>query len=243
MSFEALAWAWKQKTGSSGRKATLSALAQFADEHGHCFPSQAHIAEYTEQSERTVREHLAFLEKNGFISRVGRARQDGTKTTDFVSLNLSKPPAGFATGYKAKNQRKISPPAEFATGEKPQNPPAKIAAQEPVTNPSDPVIKKHNAPGKPVRTDFLAVLLADGVAEQVAKDFLSIRKAKRAPLTQTALDAIAREASKANLTLADAIQICTERSWQGFNASWLMAKSVGSESTQQRDYGQSGRLQ
>jgi len=40
MSFQALAWAWEQRTGSAGRKAVLGALAQFADEHGVCYPSQ-----------------------------------------------------------------------------------------------------------------------------------------------------------------------------------------------------------
>lgn len=138
MSFEALAWAWKQKTGSAGRKAVLSALAQFADEHGCCFPSQEHIAEYTEQSARTVREHMAWLEAHGYLRRTSRTRQDGTKTTDHIQLNLLKPAAEFSSGKRPASQRQISPAADFASGEKPHEPAAKIAAQEPVTITDEP---------------------------------------------------------------------------------------------------------
>ena len=138
MSFEALAWAWKQKTGNPGRKAVLSALAQFADELGYCFPSQEHIAEYTEQSARTVREHLAWLEENNYLRRKSRKRQDGTVTTDAIYLNLDKPAAIFATGRQAKIQRQFSPAAEIADGEKPHNPAAKISEQEPVTKTPEP---------------------------------------------------------------------------------------------------------
>ena len=45
---------------------------------------------------------------------------------------------------------------------------------------------------------------------------------KRAPLTQTALDAIIKEAAKARLTLNDAIKSCVENSWQGFKADWYL---------------------
>lgn len=63
-------------------------------------------------------------------------------------------------------------------------------------------------------------LISLGVTEQISKDWLEVRKMKRAPLTQTALDAIIEEAAKARLTLNDAIKVCVENSWQGFKADW-----------------------
>ena len=65
-------------------------------------------------------------------------------------------------------------------------------------------------------------LISLGVTEQIAKDWLEVRKMKRAPLTQTALDAIIKEAEKARLTLNDAIKSCVENSWQGFKADWYL---------------------
>lgn len=64
-------------------------------------------------------------------------------------------------------------------------------------------------------------LVALEIPEQIAKDFLATRKAKKSPLTQTALDGIAREAKLAGIDLSAAITICTERGWSGFKAEWL----------------------
>ena len=52
-----------------------------------------------------------------------------------------------------------------------------------------------------------------------------MRKAKRAPLTDTALKGIRREAGKAGIPLADAIAYCVERNWVGFNAGWYADRS------------------
>jgi len=65
------------------------------------------------------------------------------------------------------------------------------------------------------------------VSEGVWADFLAIRKAKRAPLTQTALDGIEREAAKAGMGLADALALCCARGWQGFKADWVAGQPAG----------------
>ncbi len=62
-----------------------------------------------------------------------------------------------------------------------------------------------------------AALLALGIDLVLVQDFLKIRKTK---LTQTAINAIAREAERAEITPSDAVQICIERSWQSFNSGW-----------------------
>lgn len=66
----------------------------------------------------------------------------------------------------------------------------------------------------------LKKLLDLGVDEQIAKDWLAVRKAKRAPLTDTALEEMKLEAGKAGISLPKAVAICAKRSWQGFKASW-----------------------
>ena len=59
------------------------------------------------------------------------------------------------------------------------------------------------------------------VDKSVWEDFMKIRKAKRAPMTATALEAIKREAGKAGWSLNDAIKECVTRGWQGFKADWV----------------------
>lgn len=57
------------------------------------------------------------------------------------------------------------------------------------------------------------------------KDFLKVRKAKRVgELTETAFNGIAREASKAGISVTDAIEICCRRGWASFDSSWDWGK-------------------
>lgn len=56
---------------------------------------------------------------------------------------------------------------------------------------------------------------------QHAEDWLTVRKAKRAPLTRTAFERIKQEADKAGLSIDDAVRIAAEEGWQGFRADWI----------------------
>lgn len=73
---------------------------------------------------------------------------------------------------------------------------------------------------KPVK-NTKAVKRPDDVSENIWADFLVIRKAKRSPITQTALDAIRREGDKVALSLDAVLGICCARGWQGFKSEWL----------------------
>jgi hypothetical protein len=61
----------------------------------------------------------------------------------------------------------------------------------------------------------------EGVKDQTWADFLDLRKRKRAPLTQTALDGISSEAGKAGWSMEAALAKCLARGWQSFEAEWV----------------------
>lgn len=84
------------------------------------------------------------------------------------------------------------------------------------------------ARGKPANPSPSAVTPAkpDGVSDAVWRDFLAHRKAKRAPVTQSAIDLIAREAAKAGLSLEEVLQTCCAMGWQGFKAAWVLKDQV-----------------
>ena len=65
-----------------------------------------------------------------------------------------------------------------------------------------------------------------GVSEQVWDDFLALRKAKRAPLSATALATIVKEAEKAAMHIEEALTECVTRGWQSFKAEWIKPKSA-----------------
>lgn len=79
------------------------------------------------------------------------------------------------------------------------------------------------------------------VPDDVWREFQTIRKAKRAPLTPKALQGIEREAGKAGITTAQALTICIERGWQGFQAAWHRERGKA-ESFAGKDYGAGGDL-
>lgn len=70
------------------------------------------------------------------------------------------------------------------------------------------------------------VVIPEGVSQNTWADWLQLRKAKRAPVTQTAVDQIAREATKAGWTLERALAEATARGWTGFKADWLQASTA-----------------
>jgi uncharacterized protein YdaU (DUF1376 family) len=75
-----------------------------------------------------------------------------------------------------------------------------------------------------------SIVKPEDVGQTVWDDFLAIRKAKRSPMTQTALEGIQREADKAGWPLETAIQECVARGWQGFKAEWVATKPVDKSS-------------
>jgi hypothetical protein len=68
--------------------------------------------------------------------------------------------------------------------------------------------------------------LLAGIDEKIAHDFVTLRKAKKAPITETAIAGIKREAQKAGYSLQQALQTCCERGWIGFKAEWVTGKPV-----------------
>jgi hypothetical protein len=60
----------------------------------------------------------------------------------------------------------------------------------------------------------------DGVSAEVWADFMAIRKAKRAPMTDTAWKGFVREADKAGLSINAALEYTVVKSWQSFSAEW-----------------------
>jgi len=92
--------------------------------------------------------------------------------------------------------------------------------QEPITN-------NH----KPKNT----VSPPEGVTDAVWQDWKSLRKVKRAAVTQTAIDGIECEAKKAGVSLQVALETCCARGWTGFKADWLKDKAEA-KSFAEKDY-------
>jgi uncharacterized protein YdaU (DUF1376 family) len=91
------------------------------------------------------------------------------------------------------------------------------------THPKHPPMQTKNQ--EPLTNNHIKDLTPVGVSESIFKDYLEVRKAKKAKWTQTALKGLQREADKAKMSLQDVMQLCCERNWVGFKAEWANSQN------------------
>lgn len=220
-------------------KAVLISLADNANDQGACWPSISTIAQRTCFSERAIQGAIKWLEEHGALKA---DRTNGRHTTYVVCPDNYREPAQELRGLVAVNPRSKCTPAPDAPPQEMQGTPAGDAPppRSSCGGPPQEVPSNRKEPSKEPSVNRQIVLtvpepkfepmkelLALGVNEQHAKDWLAIRKAKRAPLTLTALEGIQAEATKARLPLPEAIKIACESGWQGFKAEWLKPNQRG----------------
>jgi uncharacterized protein YdaU (DUF1376 family) len=96
----------------------------------------------------------------------------------------------------------------------------KSEPKQDATNNQEPITKNHNI-NTPV-----------GVSDSVFNDFLKLRKGLKAPVTETAIKGLEREAAKANMSLEQVMSLCCQNGWRGFKADWVIGKNTVSNSHQ-----------
>ena len=85
-----------------------------------------------------------------------------------------------------------------------------------LTSNQEPVTSNHKR-----KVPSPALDLFPEVDERIVADFKALRAKKKAPVTATAIAGIKREADAAGLSLEDALRICCERGWAGFESKWI----------------------
>lgn len=228
----------------SSQKSVLISLADNANDEGVCWPSIDRIMERTCLTDRTVQKCLKWLEERGAISRQKRYHRSTvyTVTPDGYQSwrnEEDKPEDSSGEDYSGekssgeKNAGKPEKECEVDRKKVSYRPEAasprtvKELKEEPSRNsqggagaPSArPKPGKSKTP-KPNGTLTADDLEAQGVDRQVALDWLSVRKAKDAPLTMTAWELVKSEAAKAGITAGEAVRVAAEHSWAGFKANW-----------------------
>lgn len=210
MSWGALGWAAKQRPGKIADKLVLIALAdRHNEEQDIAWPSIAWLCEFTGADRKTIITSLDRLETLGFITDSGE-RFGKTKQVKGYKLALNNTEKGIPKTEPLGEKSPVSPPKQSQKRD-----------TEPSREPS--VVKANALPTKRAS----APAMPEGVELNVWNDFLELRKAKRAPLSNTALAAIEREAALAGWSLNDALAECAARGWQSFKADWVKEKRNG----------------
>jgi uncharacterized protein YdaU (DUF1376 family) len=99
------------------------------------------------------------------------------------------------------------------------------------TNNHEPITNNH----KPKREKATVVACPPDVGLQEWEDWLSLRKAKKAPVTETVLRSARKEAEKAGITLNAFLTIWCARGSQGLQADWLKTNERQSFAQQAAD--------
>jgi hypothetical protein len=73
----------------------------------------------------------------------------------------------------------------------------------------------------PDKFDFKNALLSYGFDKTLVSEWLEVRRKKKAVNTETAYKGFITEVEKTNLDKNKVLQMCVEKSWQGFTASWI----------------------
>lgn len=217
MSMRLMAQAMSIKVGNPLRKLVLIKLADNANDDGICFPSYQYIADVCEISKASARTHIDALIKMGFVSKKARKNKDGSSSNLYL-LHLEKGMPVDSTGMLADS-----------TGGMPADSTITCHSSEPV-----------NEPKKTSQKNTALSLLAEfGITGQLADDFAEHRKSKKAAITRTALEGFQREADKAGIPLAEAIEIAICQNWQGFRADWCKNLS-GAKGKKRDDFADDG---
>lgn len=134
-------------------------------------------------------------------------RKSGDRNTGIYSIKT----------YKTATSEKSSLVKNFpATSEK-SSPVTSEKSSHTINNIKNNIQNTNKKNTKKSESDLLADF---GITGQLADDFITHRKACKAPITETALKGFQREADKAGIPLAEAITISIERNWRGFKSEW-----------------------
>lgn len=143
MSFQAMAWAVKQKTGDALGRCLLLTLANYADEHGKCWPSLSRLADDCEMHRATVIRKLEALRDLGLVAREQKETPAGTYNVYTLSLTATP------------SRTEQLPQSHTATPLVAQSDP--ILSLEPIKEPITKEARKRAAPipeGFPFETDI-----------------------------------------------------------------------------------------
>lgn len=203
MSTRLMALAWPLRMSPS-KKAVLVSMADNANDEGECWPSINTMCERTCLGRTAIIDAIKGLEDDGLIVA---DRSNGRHTTYRLTLSNQSATRTGPPPEPVRHADVTSPPDG-----RDQSATRTLTVKEPSRN-----RQKENTPARP-----------QGVEPGQWADWLALRKAKRAPVTATALEGVAREAAKAGMTLQAALSECCARGWAGFKAEWVQQPSRSS---------------
>jgi len=220
MSVEAITWVISQKVTHSSAKFVLVMLANCADGKDFvAWPSVAYLSECTGQDRKTVLENLKRLKEAGLIEDTGE-RKGSTKQ---VTVYRLKCPVNGTVKEAQKRDSTENGTVPDYTDNSPVIPVKQSRfSVETVPKTGHGTVKEPSIePSRKQKRGADAPPCPDDVDKQVYGDWLQLRKAKNAPVTETVLKNARTQSELAGMTLTAFFEIWCARGSVGLQADWL----------------------
>lgn len=94
-------------------------------------------------------------------------------------------------------------------------------------------IKEKESKEKEIKEDnniivfsFFESLKSLGAEENLIKDWMKVRKSKKATNTETAFNLFSAQVEKSGKSINEVLKICIEKDWKGFNSDWIITEKT-----------------
>lgn len=251
--------AWEVPVKSSSERLIVLALAKFSDENCESFPSFEAIAKFTKLNRKTVISGLKSLAESGVISvqksghtanlyrLIGSPKNGGTEigSPKLGSPNIGSPKNGTGGVPKTvpgESQNWDGGSTEIGTrtyqltnqltdqrtdkGNKYHHIVDGVAPVQICTSAQNCT---HPKKEKTKTQAFKPPELGVELTETAFKDWMTVRKAKHSPLTETAWKHFKAQVVKSGLSVQQAVELCATRGWISINADWQAVKDYEKE--------------
>ena len=212
-------------------------IFQFWNKSLPCFLNNKSLAERSGVEIRQVQRALDFLEKHGEIIRTQRGLKrylscvarpvEFESTENAQACHAGHPPMSSMTPppchaghpeYKEREYKELNKTKDISIFKKNELAVSPPKERKPSLNTQDALKQNpHNIP------------------EDMIDDWISNRRAKKAPLTQTAWNRITKELAKCANPL-DAFEQMVSAGWQGFKAEWVKVEKKSFHDNESTDW-------
>ena len=213
------------------------------DMTGECFPSYDTLMSETRMALKTLRSALRLLEELGLVSyvreRVGAKTiytlHIGTVQKDTVQKDTVQKDTGKGAVLPGYREQICPPNREInkelnKEGENPLPPPSPAAKREAQTHLFS-LSEIPDASKEKTRTHqaFKPPELGVELTESAFRDWMTVRKAKHSPLTETAWKHFKAQVLRSELSIQQAVELCATKGWISINAEWQAVKDYQAE--------------
>lgn len=242
--YKATDFAWEAPVTSSSERLVILALAKFSDDAGRCFPSVEKLTAITHLNRKTVFSALKALSQSGVVSAQKSERnanryqlnyalcrtENGTTENGTTENGTAVVPKTGQPVVPNLGHKQISEHINEQIREEPLPPPSPAAKREAQTHRFS-LSEIPDASKEKTRTHqaFKPPELGVELTESAFRDWMTVRKAKHSPLTETAWKHFKAQVLRSELSIQQAVELCATKGWISINAEWQAVKDYEKE--------------